>query len=733
MIGSPKIRVDGPEKVSGTAKYALEYKVDSPLYAVPVKSTINRGSVASINVDEVEELPGVVKVIHAGNAMKLKSFKNAPPYVLVGQKRAPLQDKQVDYIGQDVALVLAETLEDAIWAGRQLKVEYSQEQGDGNIYDLKGKTVKPEQGMLQFEMGAFAEAKNNSSTSVEATYTIPSEHHNPMEISNCIALWDGDRLTVYDATQGVNNYQACTAWCFETDPKNVRVISKYIGGGFGCKGSYWSHTVLAAIAAKMLDRPVKINLSREDMFTSAGHRPRTLQNITITGDQDGKVTGIQHKTNSYTNIEQKYFESCGNLTRVLYDIPNMSVSHEYKPLNLPSPVYMRAPGEAPGSFALESAMDEYAAKIKMDPIEFRLKNYAEVCPFDKKPWSLKKLRECYAKGAEIFGWDQRKQEPKNNMRDGKLIGYGMATSTYPANRAGGAVRLVMDAKGILTVQTAVQDIGTGTWTVMGQIAADAMGISSEMVNMELGDTDFPQGFVSGGSNLTATAGSYIIIAVKKFKEKLLQLSIAQEKSPHYQSSVEDLSIQEGMVESINGNKEKIGEIIKRSGKDTYDFTDKSQVGKGGFGYNKDAPYSSHSFGVIFAEVEIDPDLGVITVPRLTGVFDVGKIMNSKTGKSQLYGGMVWGYGMALLEKTDYNPEGRVVNADLAEYHVPVNADIRELTVDYIDEPDYNFSEHGGRGIGEIGIVGTAAAIANAVYNATGKRVRDLPITMDKLI
>ncbi len=734
MIGTPKMRVDGPEKVSGAAKYAVEYKVDKPLYAVPIKSAINKGSITSINADEVEGLPGVVKVLHSGNAMKLKSFVGAPPGISVGHKRIPLQDAKVSYIGQDVALVVAETLEDAVWAGNQLKIEYDKEEGEGNTADLiSGALITPDKEMLQFTMGSYSEALAQASRKIDATYTIPSEHHNPMEISNCIALWDNEKLTIYDATQGVNNYQAATAWCFDLDKKNVRIISKYIGGGFGCKGNYWSHTTLAAMAAKMLGRPVKSNLTREDMYTSCGNRPKTVQQIVIAGGEDGKIAAIQHKTNSYTDMEQKYFESCGNLTRILYDIPNMNIVHQFKTLNLPPPTFMRAPGESPGSFALESALDEYADKLGMDPIELRLKNYAEICPFDKKPWSLKNLKDCYEKGAERFGWNQRKAKPKSTMRDGKWVGYGMATSTYPANKAGGAVKLIMDADGILTVQTAVQDIGTGTWTVMGQIAADTLGIPSENVHMELGDSDFPQGFMSGGSNLTATAGDYIMVAVKKFKDRLLTMSIGQKESPHKGSSIEDLSINEGMIVGKNSDKEPLANIIKRSGDNKYEFTDTSQVGKGGFGYHKEAKYSSHSFGAIFAEVEIDPDLGVITVPRLSGVFDVGKIINEKTGKSQLYGGMVWGYGMALLEKTDYNPEGRVVNADLAEYYVPVNADIQEFTVDYIDEPDYNFSQHGGRGIGEIGIVGTAAAIANAIYNATGKRVRDLPITLDKLI
>ncbi|MGY3055447.1 xanthine dehydrogenase YagR molybdenum-binding subunit [Pedobacter sp. UYEF25] len=733
MLGTPKIRVDGPEKVTGAAKYALEYKVDKPLYAVPVKSSINKGRISAMNVEEVEALSGVVKVIHSGNALKLKSFENAPAGINAPYKNAPFQDANVNFIGQDVALVLAETLEDAVWAARQLKVTYIKEVGDGDLYKLDGDTVKPKQGMLQFDMGDFHQAMGSAANSIQATYTTPPEHHNPLEISSCISLWDGDKLTIYDTTQGVNNYQNATAWCFGMDPKNVRVIAKYIGGGFGCKGGYWSHTILATMAAKILNRPVKINLTREDMFTSCGNRPRTIQDITVVGGNDGKISGIEHKTHSYKSFDSEYTESCGNLTRILYDIPNMSVSHEFKPLNLPSPTFMRAPGEAPGSFALESALDEFAAKIGIDPIELRLKNYAEVSPFDKKPFSLKKLRECYRKGAESFGWDKRKMTPKSIMRDGKLVGYGMATSTYPAQKAGGAVRLIMHADGNLTVQTAIQDIGTGTWTVMGQIAADTLGIPSKNVKMEIGDSDLPQGFLSGGSNLTATAGDYIIIAVEKLKNLLFSMSIAQPKSPHYNAAMNDLSISNGFVQDKNGRQESIDNIIKRSGKSTCEFTDTSQVGKGGFGSKADAPFATHSFGVIFAEVEIDPDLGVITVPRLSGVFDVGKIINEKTGKSQLYGGMVWGYGMALLEKTDYNEEGRVVNADLAEYHVAVNADINELTVDYIDEPDYNFSKHGGRGIGEIGIVGTAAAIANAVYNATGKRVRDLPITMDKLI
>ncbi len=732
MIGAPKTRIDGPLKVTGRAKYALEYAVDRPLYAVSVKSGVNTGTVVSLNAAEVEALPGVVRVIHAVNTIKLQPFPtDGSGGYSTGDGLVPFQDTEIRFIGQDVALVVAETLEQAEYAGSQVKIQYSSESTEADTSAVFEDYISPER--MQAETGNMAAARAGAEVTVEQRYVVPSEHHNALEISSCIALWKGDRLTMYDTTQAVTNYQRCTAHVFGLPEENVRIISKFIGGGFGSKGSYWATSMLAPLAAKMVGRPVKLHMSRQDMFTSSGHRPKVYQDLTIAGRRDGTITGIEHVTRSYTNLDATYFEACGNATKMLYGVPNIKVAHTYRKLNVSSPKYLRSPGEANGVYALECALDEFAHEIGMDPVELRLMNYADKHPFDGKPFSLKKLGECYRRGGEQFGWADRNREPGKLVRDGKLIGHGMATTTYPANRGGGACTLILDTEGVLTFQNAIQDIGTGTYTVMGQIIGDEMGIDSDRVRVEIGDSDFPAGTVSGGSKLTASAGSWAIIGVRNFKSKLFDMSVAQAESPHYGLSAEDLTVENGMVKG-GGKQEPLGNIVARSGEDTVKYTELSQVAKEhAFSMMGDAPYSFHSFGAVFAEAEVDPDLGVVTIPRMVAVFDVGKIMNAKLAASQFYGGMIWGYGMALLEESKYNEVGRVVNADLAEYHVAVNADIRDMKIDYIDAPDYNFSEHGGRGIGEIGATGTSAAIANAIFNATGKRVRDLPITLDKLL
>ena len=732
MLGNPKTRIDGPAKVTGAARYALEYPVDQPLYAISVKSDRNTGVVDSINVAEVEGLPGVVQVIHAGNTLKLKPFpEDGSGGYSSGDGMLPFQDPELRFIGQDVALVVAETLEQAEYAASRIQIAYSAENVPADTEAVFDDYISP--GRMQAEVGDVAGARAGAGVVIEQRYSVPSEHHNALEISSCMALWKGDRLTVYDTTQAVTNYQRCTAWIFGLPEENVRVISKYIGGGFGCKGNFWNTSALAPLAAKMTGRPVKLHRTRKDMYTSNGHRPKVYQDLTIAGTEDGTITAIHHATHSYTNRDATYFEACGNATKIMYGVPNIRVEHTYRKLNVPAPTYMRSPGEANGVYALEAALDEFAHAIGMDPVEVRMKNHGDRDPFEDKPFSLKRLRECYTRGAERFGWADRNRTPGQLMRDGKLVGHGMATTTYPANRGGGTCAFVLHADGTLTFKNAIQDIGTGTYTIMAQIVGDAMGIDSDRVRVEIGDSDLPEGTVSGGSKLTASAGSWAIIGVRNFKKKLFGMTVAQADSPHYGLSPDDLTIENGNIKG-GGKAEPLGNLVGRSGQPSIEYTERSQRAEDhAFSMMGDAPYSFHSFGAVFAEVEVDPDLGIVTVPRLVAVFDVGKVINAKLAASQFYGGLIWGYGMALLEESKFNDVGKVVNADLSEYHVAVNADIRELDIDYIDEPDYKFSEHGGRGIGEIGTTGTAAAIANAIFNATGKRVRDLPITLDKLL
>ena len=739
MIGEAKIRVDGPLKVSGGAKYTLEFPLDDSLYAVIVKSSIAKGRITDMDTASVEQMPGVVKVIHPGNALKLKPYPTGGGDALAlapGEPFVPLQDNNVYHVGQHIAIVLAETLEDAQLGASQLKVTYQQEPAALGKEHVLEEFFEPERyntgEELQHERGDFRQAKNNAEVVVEEEYLVPAENHNPMEPAGTLAIWQGERLTVYDSTQGVDNARNCVAHCFGMKPENVRLLAYYIGGGFGCKGFFWPHTLLAPMAAKIMHRPVRLVLSRKDMYTSMGHRPEVIQKITLASDRNGNITAGEHITYSYTSILGAHYEPCGLTSAKLYAIPNFSMRHRYTQLNYPTPTPMRGPGESNGTFALESALDELAEKLGMDPVALRIRNYAAANPVDGLPYSSNKVRECYRRGAALFGWENRNKLPGKMLKDGQLIGHGMATATYPAYRAGGACRLTLNQDGILTAQTAIQDIGTGTYTVMGQIAADALGIPSSQVNVEIGDSDFPVGPLSGGSMVTASAGSYIQTGAQKLKNELIDRAVSQQESPFYDMQKETLSIKEGLLQSRTGVKEPIQNVVQRSGKKEIVVEDSSSVIKG-FAFGQEAEYAHQSFGAVFVKVSVDADLGVITIPRIVAVYDVGKIINPKLADSQFYGGIIFGYSMALLEATEFNEKGQIVNHDLAEYHVPVNADINDLTVEVLGEPDYKFSEHGGRGIGEIGAVGVAGAIANAIYNATGKRIRQLPITLDKLM
>ncbi len=740
MIGQEKLRVDGPLKVSGKAKYASEHPVDNPLYAVIVKSAISNGTITNMATEEVEKIPGVVKVIHAGNALKLKPYPTGGDggfNLFPGEPFIPLQDNKVYNIGQHIALILAETIEDARLGASRLKVSYQEKAAALDKERVYDDYVTPERyntgEELQHRRGNFKQAKNSASVVVEEDYTVPAEHHNPMEPSATIAIWKGEKLTVYDSTQGVDNSRNCVAHCFEMDPKNVRLIAYYIGGGFGCKGFFWPHTLLAPMAAKIMDRPVKLILSREDMYTSAGHRPEVSQRITLAAENNGNITAAEHITYSYGSILGGHYEPCGLTSAKLYDIPNFSMVHQYTKLNYPTPTPMRGPGEANGSFALESALDELAEKLKMDAIDLRVKNFAAVNPVDNLPYSSNNVRECYERGAKLFGWNNRNRQPGKMVKNGQLIGHGMATATYPAYRSGGSCKLILDENGVLTVQTAIQDIGTGTYTVMGQIAAEASGLALENIKIEIGDSDFPAGPLSGGSMVTASAGSYIQKGAEKLKKQLLDLAVKQEDSPLFQLNSDKLSFVNGTMQDSSGKKDTVQEVMKRANKKELVIEESSSVVKG-FAFGQEAEYSYQSFGAIFVEANIDPDLGVITIPRIVGVFDAGTIINPKLANSQMYGGIIFGYSMALLEATEFDHDtGRIINADLAEYHVPVNADINDLTIEFLNMPDYKFSSHGGRGIGELSAIGVSAAIANAIYNATGKRIRNLPITLDKLL
>jgi xanthine dehydrogenase YagR molybdenum-binding subunit len=715
-VGQPIERVDGRRKVTGSAKYAADARHDRLAHAVLVQSTISKGRITAIDTADAARAPGVIKILTHQNAPKLglppSGTKSTPTQSgKLGDDRPPFSDDVIHYAGQHIALVVAETLDQARHAASLVKVRYQEEKPVLTV--AEGTAYMPEKSFgrdLQHHRGdvdaALAASTSSGAVKVHQTYTIPVETNNPMEPSATVAVWNGDRLTVEDATQAVVGTKYVLAKAFGVPPENVRVLCPFTGGGFGCKGFQWPHTMLAAMAARVTRRPVQLNLTRQQMFTSVGHRPSTEQTLTLAARRDGTLTALRHETLQPTATTTEFVEPCGITTsKILYACENVATPHKLVRINVAPPTPMRAPGDCPGSFALESAMDELAEALGMDPIELRLRNHADKDPAEGKPWSSKHLKECYERGAEKFGWKKRSRESRSMKDGGLLVGWGMATALYPGNRRPASARIRLSADGRALVQAATQDLGTGSYTVFTQVAADALGLPVEQVTFELGDTDFPEAPVSGGSNTAASVSEAILQAAAALKEKLLGVTGGAVRS----HSFTDLLAQ-AKLPSVEAEA-------------TVKMEDE-----------KTKAYSIHSFGAQFCEVKIDPLLPRVQVTRWVSVIDGGKILNPKLGRSQVLGGVTMGIGMALMEHTAYDPRtGRPVTDNFADYAIPVNADVPEIEVELLDHPDPVINTLGCRGIGEIGITGVAAAIANAVYHATGRRVRDLPITPDKLL
>jgi len=702
--GTPIDRIDARAKVTGQANYAAEVPVDNVAHAVIVGSTIAHGRLKTVRAQEARRLPGVLAVLTPDSAPRLPPAERDPKN-LGDRVLQLLQDDKIWYADQPIAVVVADTLECAQHAAALVTASYDATPPAAAMESALGDAYDP--GRLG-PIGDSASTRGNlddglaaAHTKISQTYTTPVENHNPMEPHATIAVWQGEaKLTLYDSTQGIFGVRNKIARTFGLEPHNVRVIDHYVGGGFGCKGTPWSHVALAALAAKAVDRPVKLVLTRPQMFSLVGHRPKTIQAITLAATAEGKLTAIRHDVLSETSRFDEFAEPSALQTRHLYSCPNVVTSHKLVRIDIPTPTFQRAPGESTGTFALESAMDELAYALDVDPIELRVRNHAVRDEQDDKPFSSKSLLECCRRGAQAFGWAKRTARP-GSMRDGDVrIGWGMATATYPARMSPSSAIARMLFDGTLLVQAGTQDLGTGTYTIMTQIAADAMGLPIAQVRFELGDIAFPETPVSGGSQTAASTGSAVKLAVEKLRDKLT----AQRLVPD----------------------EPWAAIVARSGQREITAEHKTE--------KRSETHSYHSHGAVFAEVRIDPELGELRLSRLVAAYAAGRILNPKTARSQFQGGIVWGIGMALHEHTVRDRRtARAIVRDLADYQVPVNADIPELEVIMIDEPDPFVGPLGVKGIGEIGITGVAAAIANAVYHATEKRIRDLPITLDKLL
>ena len=738
ILGPARNRVDGPLKVTGKATYAVEFPVPKCACAWPVQSNIAKGQITAIDDKAARAAAGVLAVLTHENAPKLKDIHGAKDEALSqgirNEERSPLADNRIYYAGQYVALVVAQTIEQARYAASLVRVRYAPETPLLTLADAT-KVKKPEKKRdeeVQLEKGDVKPALANLNiVRVHQTYSTPTETHNPIETSGTIAAWEGDnKLTVWDATQFVKGVQSILARSYGMKLENVRVICPFVGGAFGCKGALWPHVLLATMAAKAAGVPVKFHLPRKSMFTGTGHRTPTYQTISLAATSNGKLQAIRHVTQTLTSPLGDYVETCGaRSSGVMYASETIQVEETVYPVNVATPTFMRAPGECPGVYALECALDELSYLLQMDPVELRLANHADNHPIKNVPFSAKHLKEAYRLGAEKFGWSKRNHQVAQ-MREGNLlVGYGMATATYPAHKWSAAAKAILHVDGSAVVQCATHDLGTGAYTAFTQISSEQLGVPFEKITFELGKSDYPFGPVAGGSNSTATVGTALHAVAQLLHKALAELAVEDAKSPLHGAKPEDIAmVAPGRIGLKNGQSDSYTDILQRAGKKSIEVESALQEPE----ENKKLAFQS--WGAHFCEVKIDPHLPRVQVTRVVSVMDCGRIVSAKTARSQIIGGVVMGLGAALLEETAYDPAtGMPVTANLAEYHVPTNADVPQIEVHFVGEPDFAFNPIGARGMGEIGITGLPAAIANAVYHATGKRVRDLPITPDKLM
>ena len=727
-------RYDALVKVTGQAKYAYEfegpYPHDKLLYAYVVQATIANGTVTAIDRGPAERSAGVIAVLTPFNAPKFPLPAPQPP---ARRNLTLLQDAKVSYNGQPIALVVAKSLAEATHAARQLKIQYAAMPAKVVFQDhlaeahFPGSAGKEPAGNKRGDTQAgFAK----SSVMVEHTYTTPIQNHNPMEPHGTIAWWEGEKLNVADSTQAISGVKQTLAKLFSIPVDDVHTMCPYTGGGFGSKGSMWSHVALASMAAKVTGQPVKLVLGREQMFGPVGARPATVNAIKLGATAEGKLFAIEQDVLMPASVLEPFVEHAEGPAKLLYASESNSVSAKVVDLNLGVFTFMRAPGEAPGTAVLEIAMDELAEKLKMDPLALRLANYAEVDPSHDRPWTSKNLKLAYQQASDRFGWASRPTTPGQKLEGNELIGYGMATATYPANRSAAAAVVRVLPGGKVMVGSGTQDLGTGMYTMMAQTAALVFGIDPASVDVKLGDSTLPKAPVSGGSQSTASVTPAVQDAAQQAKLKLAELAVNDAASPMHGMKTADIGLNGGRISSKStpSASESIASLMARNGNkpiEAMGSAEKSQDSES---------MTANSWGAVFVEVAVDRTTHMVKVRRVVATYDIGTLMNDKTGTNQLVGGIVWGVSFALHEQAHIDPVyGRTANENLAEYHVPVNADIGTIDVTCLNIPDTKFQPLGARGIGEIGITGAAAAVANAIYNATGKRIRDYPITPDKIM
>ena len=704
VIGDPLSRVDGRLKVTGAAKYSGEFPFDGILYGVLVPARITAGKVTDLDTRAAKNAPGVAMVITHENAVKLPGYAADAENPVKGLKL--FNDNISHFAGQPLALVLADTFERATHAATLVKAVYDKENFETNFQKDKGR-APGSKGFKDYMRGE-AYAFRKAPVMLEEEYTLPSEMHNPMELHVTTAYWTAeDKVTVHTKSQGVVSSQKSVANAFGLKPEDVQINSRFVGGAFGSSLRTWPHEIAAIQAAKMANRPVRITLTREQMFTLVGYRPHTVQKIGIGATKDGILTGITHESYSQSAKYEEFTERSVNVSRFLYACPNVNTIYKVVPLNIGVPAPMRGPGEATGAYALECALDELSYKLGIDPVKLRLKNHADMDPEVNLPWSSKHLKECYEKGAKSIGWEKRLQTPGKNREGDWLVGYGMGGGAFHAYRSNATAKFTLYDNGKLDIKSATSDIGPGTATAMTVIASDLMGIDAKNISFDLGNSSFPKAPTQGGSSTVSSVGSAVYEGCNALKAKLNELAGKPADS-----------------------KEKMdyAALLREKNLPQLEIVFESKSPQGG------AKYSMYSFSAHFVKVHVHALTGVLKIMKVVAAVDSGTVVSHKTAESQMIGGAVGGIGMAVTEEAITDDRfGRYVNGNLADYHVPVNADIHEIEAIFTNIPDPVTNPVGSKGIGEISLIGVAPAIANAVYNATGKRVREMPITPDKLI
>jgi xanthine dehydrogenase YagR molybdenum-binding subunit len=700
-IGEAVSRIDGILKVTGAASYATDFPLANTAYGFLIKSEIAAGKILEIDTSAAEKSAGVAAVITHKNALKTTAGRAV-------RGGATLQNADVNYFGQNIGVVVADTFEQARTAARLVKVRYEKSAAKTDFESLKEKAVKPKDREDEVR-GDVEKALLEAEFKVEETYNTSIEHHQPMAPHATIAVWEADdKLTLYNESQVVNGVQNAIAGTFGLKPENVRVVTPHIGGGFGSKGGAWGHVIVAAIASKMVRRPVKLALTRQMMFTSVGLRQRNVQRLRLAATKDGKLTALSHETTTHGAINEEFIEGCGDVSRVMYDTPNSRIAYRITPMNVIVPTFQRAPGKSTGSFALESAIDELAFQLKIDPVEFRIRNEPAKDPSNGKPFSSRSLVEALKRGAEVIGWKNRKFEPRANRQGDFWVGYGVGCGTYPARQRDTSANVKLTRKGAdvsASIELAASDLGTGTYTILAQTAAETLGLPISKIGIRIGDSALPPAAGSVGS---VGASSFANAVYEGCLKAMSELQAKSNRQWFAAPTVEQL------MEAAN-----LTEFQTRVDAKPLPEAEK---------------YSSHSFNANFAEVRVNASTGMVRVNRIVAAHGAGRILNPKTANSQVIGGCIWGVGQALTEESLLDPRwGNFVTRSYADYHIPSNLDIGEIKTVFIEEEDKFVNKLGVKGLGEVGIVGVSAAVVNAIFNATGKRVRDLPVTPDKLL